>query len=68
MNSGLSVQLQQRQGGIDVKGLVLALARNIVLEDCGCFGVVTVKAAENCFDVLRPGRAFVERSRHDEGV
>ena len=58
------LQLQQCQIGIAIKGAVLALLGDIVLEDGGGLGVVSVQAVEDSVDVRRAGLALVERGDH----
>lgn len=58
------LQLQQGQVGIAVKGAVLALLGDIVLEDGGGLRVVSVQAIEDGVDVRRASVALVEGSDH----
>lgn len=60
------VQLQQREVGVAVVRLVLALLHDIVLEDGRGFGVVPVEAVEDLLDVLRPFRRVIEGGAHGE--
>jgi hypothetical protein len=60
-------QLQQSQVGIAVESSVLALLHDVVLEYCGCLGVISVKAAEDGIDVGRPCVAPVKSDAHFVG-
>ena len=60
------VQLQQREVGVAVVCLVLALLHDIVLEDGGRFRVVPVESVEDLLDVLRPFRRVIEGGAHSE--
>lgn len=57
-------QLQQRQVCVAVIGPVLALLRDVVLEDAGGFRVVAIEAVEDGIDVLRPFWRIVEGNAH----
>lgn len=56
----IDVQLQEGQVGIAVIGLLVALLGDIFLEGRGGLRVVSVEAAEDGLDVLRPIRRVVE--------
>ena len=57
-------QLQQRQVRVAVIGAVLALLRDIVLENRRRLGVVPVEAVEDGLDVLGPVGRGVEGDAH----
>lgn len=55
-----NLQLQQSQVGVAVKGPILALLLDVVLEDRGGLGVVPIEAIENGVDMGRPALTLVE--------
>lgn len=58
------LQFQQRQTGIGVKELFLALLRDIFLECGRRLGIVSVEAVEDFLNVRRPLLALVKGLRH----
>ena len=63
MNTGHS-QFQQRQVGVAVVRPILALLGDIVLEDGGGFGIVSVQAIQDGIDMLWPIRGVIESDPH----
>ncbi len=59
-------QLQQGQIRIAVVGLVLALLRHIVLEDCCRLWIVSVQTIEYGVDMLWSIRSQVEGNAHPD--
>ena len=57
-------QLQQCQVGIAVECPVFALLYNVVLENGGRLGVVSVQAVEDGIDIGRPSLTLVESDTH----
>ena len=57
-------QLKQCQVGIAVECPVFALLYNVVLENGGRLGVVSVQTAEDGIDVGRPSLTLVESDTH----
>ena len=57
-------QFQQRKVGVAVVRSVLALLRDIVLEDGGSLGVVSVQAIQDSIDMLWPVRRIIESDAH----
>ena len=64
LRTGYHSQLQQGQVSIAVKCPLFTLLSDIILEYCRCLRVVSVEAAEDGFDVSRPGLALVESDTH----
>ena len=60
----IDVQFQQRQVGIAVIRPVFALLCNIILEDGGGFGIVSVKTVEYIFYMLRSIWGIVKCDAH----
>ena len=57
-------QFQQRKVRVAVVGPILALLRDIVLEDGGCFWIVSVQAIQDSIDMLWPLRRVIESDAH----
>ena len=57
-------QFQQRKVGVAVVCPILALLRDIVLEDGGSFGIVSVQAVQDSIDMLWPVRCVIESDAH----
>lgn len=62
----MDLQLQESQVGIAIERPVLALLGDIILEDGGGLGVISVQALEDGVDVGRPGLALVKSGNHCE--
>lgn len=62
------LQLQQRQVGVAVVGLVGALLSDIFLENGRCLRVVSVQTIEDLVNVLRPLRRVVKCDAHGDDV
>jgi len=62
------VQFQKRKVCVAVICLVLALLRDVFLEDGGGLWVVAIEAVQDGVDVLRSVRAVVECDAHSGGV
>lgn len=61
-------QLEQGQVGVAVVGLVFALRRDVVLENCRRLGVVAVESVQDGVNVLWPLGRVVERNTHCDYV
>ena len=61
---GVDLQFQQGKVRIAIVCLVLALLSNIVLENIGGLGIVSVEAIQYLIDVFGPVRRKVECDAH----
>lgn len=59
-----NLQLQERQIGIAIIGLVFALLGDVVLKYGRCFWVVSIKPVEYCVDMRRPLGRKIECYTH----
>lgn len=64
----MNLQLQQSQVGVAIIRLFLALLGNVVLEDGGCLGIVSVETIQYGIDMLRAFRRIIEWDAHCEVV
>jgi hypothetical protein len=62
------LQFQEREVGVAVVCAVFALLGDIVLEDGGGFGIVSVEAVQDVFDVAGPLGGVVECYTHGCGL
>lgn len=58
------VQLQEREVGIGIVFLFVALMLNVILEDGRRLGIVSIEAIEDGVDVIWPTFCKIERNAH----